>query len=347
MARANLLRGLKWPKGVYFETEEERKNYGRFIVYPFEHGYGTTIGNSLRRILLSSIQGYAISAIRLNHYDSEGIIKTVTSEFDVVPGMKEDTLTFISNLKKLNLSLLNKNDKESQTILVKVQGESDLVGSNFEVEEGIIVHNKNHHLATFMPDANLEIEAQIDFGRGYRSAEDNQSFIEIVGTITIDCNFSPIEWVRFRVEPTRVGQRSDYDKLILEVETNGTLNPIDAVAEAAKLAKEQYTAFINFDENLIVTEKEVNEAEAEAKALLNKTIDELEFSVRSYNCLRSAEIRTLGQLIAWEEGSIAKLPNFGKKSMKEIKEKLVSWGLDFGMSDINLVLKSVKLDCIE
>ncbi len=345
MVRANLLRGMKRPKEVYFETEEERDNYGRFIAYPFEHGYGSTMGNSLRRILLSSIQGYAVSAIRVTHYDAEGIAKTVSSEFDVIPGMVEDTLTFISNLKKLNVSLLSSNKgREPRTILIKVQGEGELTGADCEVEAGIRVHNKAHHLATFMPDTSLEIEAQIDFGRGYRSSEENQPFIEMIGTIVLDCNFSPIEWVRFCVEPTRVGQRSDYDKLVLEVTTNGTLSPVDAVAEAAKLAKEQYTAFINFDESLIIAEEEVSEDELKTRKLLEKTLDELELSVRSNNCLRSAQIRTVGELVSYTEYEIARTPNFGKKSLQEIKDKLTSLGLDFGMTDFHVIMKSVNLD---
>ncbi|MEM9423239.1 MAG: DNA-directed RNA polymerase subunit alpha, partial [Spirochaetota bacterium] len=306
MARANLLRGLKRPKEVKFEAEEERENFGRFTASPFEHGYGSTVGNSLRRILLSSIQGYAISAIRITHYDAEGVAKTVSSEFDVVPGMVEDTLTFISNLKKLNVSLLQEEAEEARTILVKKEGEGELTGVDFEVAEDVRIHNKDHHLATFMPDTNLEIEVQIDFGRGYRSAEDNKPFIEMIGTITLDCNFSPVDWVRFRVEPTRFGQRSDYDKLILEVETKGSLKPVDVVAEAAKLAKEQYTVFINFDESLIVSEEEISEGELSVKKLLEKTVDELELSVRSSNCLRSAQIRTVGELIGWTEDDIAK-----------------------------------------
>ena len=347
MARSNLLRGLKRPKEVYFETEEKRENYGRFIAYPFEHGYGSTIGNSLRRILLSSIQGYAISAIRVTHHDVEGIARVVSSEFDAIPGMVEDNLTFISNLKKLNISLLDNETMESRTIMVKMQGEGQLTGADFEREEGVRVHNKQHHLATFMPGTNLEIEAQIEFGRGYRSAEENKPFVEIIGTLTLDCNFSPIDWVRFRVEPTRVGQRSDYDKLILEVETNGTLRPEDAVAEAAKLAKEQYSAFINFDERLVINEEEVSEDELKVQKLLEKTVDELELSVRSSNCLRSAQIRTVGELVSRTEDDIARTRNFGKKSLQEIRDKLTSWGLDFGMTDVNTILKSVKFHEIQ
>ena len=340
MARRNLLRGLKKPHEVYFETEDSRSNYGRFIVYPFEHGYGSTIGNSLRRILLSSIQGYAISAIRITHHDAEGIAKTVSSEFDVVPGMVEDTLTLIANLKKLHISL--RNDEEPRTIVIRVQDDGQLAGADFAVEEGIRVHNPQHHLATFMPGTDLEIEAQIEFGRGYRSAE--KQFIEIIGTIVLDCNFSPIEWVRFRVEPTRVGQRSDYDKLILEVETDGTIKPTDAVAEAAKLAKEQYTVFINFDESLILAEEEIGEDELKVRKLLEKSVDELELSVRSSNCLRNAEIQTVGELISWTEEDIAKTRNFGKKSLQEIKDKLSSWGLEFGMMDFHTIWKSVNFE---
>ena len=344
MARRNLLRGLKRPHEVYFEAEDSRSNYGRFIVYPFEHGYGATIGNSLRRILLSSIQGYAISAIRITHHDAEGIAKTVSSEFDIIPGMVEDTLTFIANLKKLYLSLANDETYEPRTIVIRVQEGGQLVGADFAVEEDIRVHNPEHHLATFMPGTNLEIEVQIEFGRGYRSAETSQQFVEIIGTIVLDCNFSPIEWVRFRVEPTRVGQRSDYDKLIMEVETNGTIKPTDAVAEAAKLAKEQYTVFINFDESLILAEEEVSEDELKVKKLLEKSVDELELSVRSSNCLRNAEIQTVGQLVSWTEDDIAKTRNFGKKSLQEIKDKLASWGLEFGTTDFHTIWKSANFE---
>lgn len=348
MARVNLLRGMKRPREVYFETEEERENYGRFIVYPFERGYGTTIGNSLRRILLSSIKGYAISAIRVTHYDEEGVSRTISSEFDVIPGMIEDTLTFIANLKSLRLSLpeTDSEEEESCTVVVSVKGERELTGADLESENNVTVHNKGHHLASFMPGTNLEFEFQVDFGFGYRSAEENLPFIEVIGAITVDCSYSPILWSRFRVENTRVGQRSDYDKLILEVETDGTLSPIDAVAEAAKLAKEQYTIFINFDESLIVTEEEISENEVKISQLLQKSVDELELSVRSNNCLRNVQIRTVGELIALTEEDIAKTRNFGKKSLQEIKDKLASWGLSFGMTDLNVIMKSVDLDKI-
>ena len=296
---------------------------------------------------MSSIQGYAISAIRITHHDAEGIAKTVSSEFDLVPGMVEDTLTFIANLKKLHLSLLKDEVNEPRTVAIRVQGEGELVGADFAVEKDIRVHNPKHHLATFMPGTDLEIEAQIEFGRGYRSAETNQPFIEIIGTIVLDCNFSPIEWVRFRVEPTRVGQRSDYDKLILEVETDGTIRPNDAVAEAAKLAKEQYTVFINFDESLIISEEEISEDELKVRKLLEKNVDELELSVRSSNCLRNADIHTVGQLVSWTEDDIAKTRNFGKKSLQEIKDKLSSWGLEFGTTDFHSIWKSANFEEID
>ncbi|HOV39694.1 MAG TPA: DNA-directed RNA polymerase subunit alpha [Spirochaetales bacterium] len=340
MARKNLLKGFKRPKGIIFEHSESSRDYGKFIAYPFERGYGTTIGNSLRRILLSSIQGYAVTAVRITSYDKEGTPHVLSSEFEAIPGVVEDTPDLINNLKLLQLRL--KDDIEQRTIIVEVKGKKELKGSDLEVEEAVEVLNKDHHIATTMEDANFELELQIDLGRGYVPAELNEKYIEVIGTIPMDAIFSPIKKVKYTIEDTRVGQRSDYDKLTLEVWTDGTITPEDAVAEAAKIAKDHFTIFINFDEDNIFGEGDTDEEEEGIRKLLETPVEELELSVRSSNCLKNANIRTIGDLTMRTEEEIAKTRNFGKKSLQEIKEKLLEWNLNLGMTDYAALKKALK-----
>lgn len=340
MARKNLLKGFKRPKGIIFEHSESSPSYGKFIAYPFERGYGTTIGNTLRRILLSSIQGYAITAVRITCYDAEGTPHVLSSEFEGIPGVVEDTPDLLNNLKLLNLRL--KDDLEQKTILVEVKGKKELKGADLEVDEAVEVLNKDHHIASTMEDANFEMEIQIDLGRGYVPAELNEKYIEIIGTIPMDAIFSPIKKVKYTVEDTRVGQRSDYDKLTLEVWTNGTITPEDAVAEAAKIAKDHFTIFINFDDDSVFGGGDSEEEEEGIRKLLETPVEELELSVRSSNCLKNANIRTIGDLTMRTEEEIAKTRNFGKKSLQEIKEKLQEWNLSLGMTDYAALKKALK-----
>ncbi|MFQ3619851.1 MAG: DNA-directed RNA polymerase subunit alpha [Spirochaetales bacterium] len=340
MARKNLLKGFKKPKGIVFEHSESSPDYGKFVAYPFERGYGTTIGNTLRRILLSSIQGYAITAIRITSYNQEGTPHVLSSEYESIPGVMEDTPDILNNLKLLKLKL--KNDLEQKTILVEVKGRKELKGADLEVDESLMVINKDHHIASTMEDANFEMELQIDLGRGYVPAELNEKYIEIIGTIPMDAIFSPIKKVKYTVEDTRVGQRSDYDKLTLEVWTDGTISPEDAVAEAAKIAKDHFTIFINFDEEGLFGEGEMDEEEEGIRKLLETPVEELELSVRSSNCLKNANIRTIGDLTMRTEEEIAKTRNFGKKSLQEIKEKLQEWNLSLGMTDYAALRKALK-----
>ncbi|AHC14319.1 DNA-directed RNA polymerase subunit alpha [Salinispira pacifica] len=331
MARKNLLKGFKKPKGITFEHSEVTPDYGRFIAYPFERGYGTTIGNTLRRILLSSIQGYAISAIRITSYDAEGNAHVLSSEYESIPEVVEDTSDLISSLKQLQIKLPE--DTEQKNILVEVKGEGEITGASLEVDSEIEVINNDLHLLTCMPNAHLEIEVQIDLGRGYVPAELNENYIEIIGTIPMDAIFSPIKRVVFKTENTRVGNRADYDKLTLEIWTDGTIKPDDALAEAAKIAKDHFTIFINFDENDILAEEDVDEENARIQAILETPVEELELSVRSSNCLKNANIKSIGDLTSKTEDEIAKTRNFGKKSLQEIKEKLKEWNLSLGMTD--------------
>eukprot|EP01155_Anaeramoeba_flamelloides_P030222 Anaeramoba_flamelloidesa86313_29.p1 GENE.a86313_29~~a86313_29.p1 ORF type:complete len:352 (-),score=37.65 a86313_29:678-1733(-) len=341
MARKNLLKGFKKPKGISFEHSELSNNIGRFVAYPFERGFGTTIANTLRRILLSSIQGYAVSAIKITSYDEEGTPHMISSEFEAIPEIVEDTPEVINNLKQLKIKLPE--DVEQKIINLELKGAREITGADFKVDEEIEIFNPELKIATMMEKGNLDIEIQIDLGRGYVPAEINEKYIEVIGTIAIDSVFSPIVKVSYDIENTRIGQRNDYDKIVLDVETDGSISPEDAVAEAAKIAKDHFTIFINFDEDTIGGDEEVDEEEERIKTILDTPVEELELSVRSSNCLKNANIKTIGDLTRRSEDEIAKTRNFGKKSLLEIKEKLSEWGLSLGMTDYSVLKTSRKL----
>ena len=333
MGRRSLLKGLKRPKGITFEHGEVGRNFGRFIAYPFERGYGVTVGNTLRRILLSSIQGYAVTAIHVTSYDAEQVPHVLSSEFDSIPDMVEDTPDFINQLKQLKLSLTD--DVEEKTILIEVQGPGEITGANLAADRQVRVLNPELKLATLMEGANLAIEVQIELGRGYVPAERQERYIQVVGTIAVDAVYSPILKAKYSVENTRVGQRTDFDKLILELTTDGSVAPEDALAEAAKIAKDQFTIFINFDEEEGGEEDAYDERDELVRSLMETPVEELELSVRSSNCLRNANIRTIGDLVARTEDEIAKTRNFGKKSLDEIKSKLAERNLRLGIGSID------------
>ena len=340
MVRKNLLKGFKKPKGITFEHSEVVANYGRFVAYPFERGFGVTIGNTLRRILLSSIQGYAVSAVKITTYKDDGSPHSIASEYEPIPEVVEDTPDFINNLKQVQLRLAG--DLEEKTILVEAKGGRTLTAHDLAVDNDVEIINGAFPIATLMDKANIEIEIQINLGRGYVPAERNEKYIEVIGTIPIDAIFSPIQKVKYSVENTRVGQRTDYDKLILEIWTDGTITPDDALAEAAKIAKDHFTIFINFDEADAGGDDEIDEDEERIRALLDTPVEELELSVRSSNCLRNANIRTIGDLTKKTEDEITKTRNFGKKSLQEIRDKLQARGLDLGMKDYSALKKQLK-----
>lgn len=344
MARRNLLKGFKRPKGITFEHSELEPDYGKFVAYPFERGYGVTMGNTLRRILLSSIQGYAISAIRITSYKEDDTQVTITNEFDSISEVVEDTSDIINNLKQVQFRL--QNDIEEKVFTISAKGPKKITAGDLEVDNEIDVINKDHHIATLTKKANIEIEIQADLGRGYVPAERNEKYIEVIGTIPLDAIFSPIVKVKYNVENTRVGQRTDYDKLIIELWTDGSVSPENALAEAAKIAKDNLSVFINFDEDEARDDDEVDEEEEKIKAILETPVEELELSVRSSNCLRNANIRFIGDLTRKTEEEIAKTRNFGKKSLQEIKEKLRDRDLDLGMTDYS-VLKKIKQKQLE
>ena len=331
MPRKSLLKGLKRPKGITFEHDEVDRSFGRFVAYPFERGYGVTVGNTLRRVLLSSIQGYAVSAIHVTSYDADGVPRILASEFDSIPDVVEDTPDVINALKQLKIALSD--DLEEKTILVEAKGPGELTGAAIAADQQVTVLNPELKLATLMDNGNLAVEIQIELGRGYVPAERHEQYIQVVGTIAVDAIYSPILKAKYSVENTRVGQRTDFDKLILEVTTDGTVTPEDALAEAAKIAKEQFTVFINFDEEEGSEEDTYDEEDERVRALLNTPVKELELSVRSSNCLQNAQIHTIWDLVTKTEEEIKKTRNFGTKSLDEIKSKLAELNLRLGISD--------------
>ncbi len=340
MARKNLLKGFKRPKGITFEHSLVEPDSGRFVAYPFERGYGTTVGNTLRRILLSSIQGYAVTALKFTSFNEEGLPHLVSSEFEALPGVVEDLPEIIASIKKLKIKMPE--EIEGTVLLIECKGPGVISGADLE-KNNVEITNKDLVLFTMMDDANIEMELQIDLGRGYVPSEINEKYIEEVGTIPIDASFSPVTRVKYEIEPTRVGQRNDYDKLILDVHTDGTISPENALAEAAKIAKDHFAIFINFDESMVSSSDEIDEGEERIKKILSTNVMELELSVRSSNCLKNAHIQTIGDLTKKTEEEIGKTRNFGKKSLSEIKEKLKEWNLSLGMTDYSVLKNSVRI----
>jgi DNA-directed RNA polymerase subunit alpha len=341
MARKNLLKGFKRPKGITFEHGELRNNYGKFIAAPFEPGFGWTIGNTLRRVLISSIQGYAITSVKITSYDEAGTAHMISSEFETIPNIVEDALEVINNLKQMRLKLPD--DVESDLLLYEWSGRSEIKSNDFARPGQVDVLSPGQHIMTLMDNARLDFEVKIELGRGYVPSEINERYVDVIGTIPMDAIFSPVKKVKFSVVPTRVVQRNDYDKLEMEIWTDGTIRPEDAIAEAAKIAKDHLTVFINFDENNMGSDDDFDEDDERVRQILNTPVEELELSVRSSNCLKNANIKTIGELTRKTEDDIAKTRNFGKKSLQEIKEKLKEWNLSLGITDMNVLKSAVKV----
>jgi len=341
MARKNLLKGFKRPKGITFEHSEVKQNYGKFTAAPFEPGFGTTVGNTLRRVLLSSIQGYAITAVKITSYDESGSAHMISSEFETIPNIVEDTLEVINNLKQIRLKLPD--EVETDILLYEWSGSGEIKSNDFARPGQVEVLSSSQHIMTLMDNARLEFEVQIDLGRGYVPSEVNERYVDVIGTIPLDAIFSPVKKVKYAVVPTRVVQRNDYDKLELEIWTDGTIKPDDALAEAAKIAKDHFSVFINFDENNLGSDDDFDEDGERIRQILNTPVEELELSVRSSNCLKNANIKTIGELTRRTEDDIAKTRNFGKKSLQEIKEKLKEWNLSLGITDLNQLKNAVKV----
>ena len=341
MARRNLLKGFKKPKSLEFVRAELSSTYGKFTASPFETGFGTTMGNTLRRILLSSIQGYAISAVKIDSYGVDGVPHAISSEFETIPGVREDTLEVLNNLKQIRLRLPD--EQETETVHCEFTGPATITSNMFAQDNPLEILGEPFTVLTMMEGAHIDMEIQVDLARGYVPAEMNERYVEVIGTIPMDAIYSPVRKVNYSIEPCRVGQRNDYDKLTLEIWTDGTISPENALSEAAKIAKEHFSVFVNFNESEIGTDEEFEEDDEKIRQLLNTPVEELELSVRSSNCLKNANIRTIGELTKKTEDDLAKTRNFGKKSLQEILEKLQEWNLTLGMTDYSRIKSVVNL----
>jgi DNA-directed RNA polymerase subunit alpha len=313
-------RDLIRPKKLQVEAESYTNTYGKFYAEPFERGFGTTLGNSLRRVILSSLQGAAITSVK---------IKGVLHEFSAIPGVTEDVTDIILNLKGVRFKM---HGQEPRTIRVIRKGEGIIKAGDIITDPNVEVLNPDHHIATCSKDANLEMDMVVKMGKGYVPADRNRDEKAPVGTIPIDSIFTPVIKVNFTVTNARVGQITDYDKLTLEVWTDGSVQPDNAVAYAAKILKEQLTIFINFDEEAEPAEEvEVEEEREKLNENLYRSVEELELSVRSANCLKNAGIKLIGELVSRSEAEMLKTQNFGRKSLNEIKDILADMGLTLGM----------------
>jgi len=313
-------RDLIRPKKLQVETESLTNTYGKFYAEPFERGFGTTLGTGLRRVLISSLQGAAIVSVKA---------KGVLHEFSAVPGVTEDMTDIILNLKGVRLKV---HGNESRMIRIVQKGEGVVKAKDIITDQNVEILNPEHHIATCSKDANLEMDMMVKVGKGYVPADRNRDEKAPVGTIPIDAIFSPISKVNFTVTNARVGQITDYDKLTIEVWTDGSVKPQDSVAYASKILKDQLTIFINFDEEMEPQEESEPEEERERfNENLYRSVDELELSVRSANCLKNAGIKLIGELVSRSEAEMLKTQNFGRKSLNEIKDILVDMGLTLGM----------------
>jgi DNA-directed RNA polymerase subunit alpha len=300
-------------------TETLTERYGQFTAQPFERGFGTTIGNSLRRVLLSSIEGAAITAVRIDG---------VAHEFSPIPGVVEDATDIILNLKQIPFKMMTDAVK---TVRLRVEQPGPVMSGQIETDADVEVLDRNMPIATVSEGGKLNIEMRLKIGRGYVSADRNFDEDLPLGYIPIDSVHSPVRKVNYHVENARLGQMTDYDKLTLEVWTNGAISPQDSIGQAAKLLKDHMSIFINFEELPEVVEEPAERAINQMNEVLNRSVEELELSVRSYNCLKNANIQTIGDLVQKTEAEMLRTKNFGRKSLNEIKEILGNLGLSFGM----------------
>jgi DNA-directed RNA polymerase subunit alpha len=312
-------RELIRPRRLEVDEKSLTPTYGKFFGEPFERGYGTTIGNAIRRVLLSSLQGAAVVAAR---------VKGVLHEFSTIPGVTEDVTDIVLNLKEVRVKLHDGGTEE--TARIQARGPKEITAADIQAGPRVEILNPHHRIATLAKDAELDMELVVRIGRGYVPAERNKREDDPVGTIPIDAIFSPITKVNFMVTNARVGQRTDYDRLVLEVHTDGSVRPEDAVAAAAKIFQQQLAIFVNFEEPPAVTDGE-RRRDVPLNENLFRAVDDLELSVRSANCLQNADIKYIGELVQRTEQEMLKTKNFGRKSLNEIKEILHEMGLSLGM----------------
>ncbi len=320
---------IQMPERIQLDEATYSATFGRFVVQPLEKGFGVTIGNAMRRVLLSSLPGYAITAFRVDG---------VQHEFSTIPGVVEDVPDVVLNLKQIRLKLIN---KKTNRIVVPLKGPMDFTAAELQkASPDVEILNPALHIATLNAEANFELELRIGRGIGYAVAEENKAPDQSTGVIAIDSVFTPIKNVRYFVETTRVGQQTDYEKLTIEIDTDGSVTPQDALAHAGKILRDHVQLFINFDmEPEAPKEETEQDAEfARIRKVLMTPVDDLELSVRSHNCLRAANIKTIADLVKREESELLKFRNFGRKSLAELSEIIEAEKLTFGM-DVSKYLK--------
>src|SRR6187399_3214470 len=315
-----LWRGFQRPKRLEFERDTLTDRFGRFYAQPFERGFGTTIGNALRRVLLSSIKGAAITAVKI-----DGVLH----EFSPIPGVVEDAIDIILNLKQIPLKL---HSDHTKTLIVRIDKAGEVRARDIQADGDVEILEPDAHIATVAEGGKLHMEMRVKRGRGYVSADKNFDEDLGIGWIPIDSVHSPIKKVNYLVEAARLGQTTDYDKLTVDVWTNGSVTPRDAVSLSAKLIRDHLNIFINLEEvGDLQQDATADQPRAALNENLDKSVEELELSVRSYNCLKNANIRTIRELVQKTEGEMLKTKNFGRKSLNEIKEILTTMGLGLGM----------------
>jgi DNA-directed RNA polymerase subunit alpha len=310
------------PEKVQIDEGSLKTTFGRFVLQPLEKGFGVTIGNAFRRVLLSSISGTAFTAIRV-----DGVLH----EFSTINGVVEDVAEIILNLKSVRMKLIN---KKLNRAVVQLKGPKDFTAGDIQkLNPEIEVLNPTQHIATLNAGAEFEMELRIGRGKGYVPAEENRIPDQVTGTISIDSIFTPIKNVQYFVETTRVGQQTDYEKLIIEIETDGSIAPDDVLAQAASILKDHVQLFLSFDVEAEAAEEmmEKDSEFARIRKILQMNVDELELSVRSHNCLRAANIKTIADLVRRDEPELLKFRNFGRKSLAELSEIIEQFGLNFGM----------------
>ncbi len=326
---------LQMPRRVEYEEKTLTNRFGRFYIEPLERGFGQTVGNALRRVLLAALPGGAITAVKIHN---------ALHEFTSLPGVYEDTTQLILNLKRVRFRFSTEGPVRGR---FEMRGTGEMRAGDMQVDPSVKIINPDMHIATLNDEAELIVDCEIASGRGYVVAEAHPNVERPIGVISIDSHFSPVERVNISVENTRIGQRTDYDKLTLEVWTDGSVTAMDAMSQGAKVLKEHFELFSSFEEETIEPEvHEEDEERARIRGLLLKSVEEMELSVRSSNCLRAAEITTLAELVQKSEPEMLKYRNFGRKSLKEIADVLHSMGLEFGM-DVKSFLENKPEEEVE
>jgi DNA-directed RNA polymerase subunit alpha len=322
-------RGLELPGRLECDETVSTDTYGRFLVEPFERGFGTTVGNSLRRVLLSSLNGAAVYAVK---------IAGAPHEYSTLPGVLEDVADIILNIKGMVVAMEGEGE-ETRILTINRSGAGEIFAGDLECEAGIEVVNKDLKIATLTEDVSFEMELRAQRGRGYATAEENATPEQEIGVIPIDAIYSPVTRVRYKTEDTRVGQRTNYDRLVLEVWTRGSVKPVDAVVEAGKILRKHLNPFVLYHEigdatvsNVPQVGEDISAENEELHGLLARNVIDLQLSVRAANCLESARVRTIGELVTKTEADLLRVRSFGKTSLHEVKRKLADLGLSLGMT---------------